>query len=114
MEVYILEKADFEANGHNLSQIGWGGEVFSAGAEIGEREMPGASQLKTRGYDRCIEVEDGAELNFESKLHRIGRERLATEDPASTIGQRRGKVRKKTIAFFIAEALDIKELHCLM
>lgn len=114
MEGYILKKADFKTNGHNLSQIGWGGEVFSAGAEIGERKVSRASQLKTGGYDCGIKVEDGAELNFQPEFHCVRRERLATENPASTIGQRRGKVRKKTIAFFVAEALDVKELHCLM
>jgi hypothetical protein len=114
VEGYIFEKADFEANGHNLAQIGGGGEVFSAGTEIGEREMPGPRQLKAGGYDGCIEVKNGAKLNFEAKLNGVRRERLAAEYPASTIGQRRGKVWQQAVAFFVAEALDIKGLHCVM
>jgi hypothetical protein len=104
----ILKKTDFEANGDHLSEIGWGLEVFSAGTEVGEGEVAGTSKFEAGGYDGGIEVDDGAELDFEAKLHCAGRERFAAENPASAVSQRRGEVWEEAVALFVTEALDIE------
>lgn len=111
MEGDIFEKADFEADGHDLAKIRRRSEVFSTGTEIGEGEVTCPREFEAGGYDGGVEVEDGAKLNFETKLHRAGRERPATKNPASTVGQRRGKVWEEAVALFVTEALDIERLH---
>ena len=73
MEGEIFEEADLESDGDDLAEVRSGGEVLAAGAEVGEAEMTGAGELKARGDDGGVEVEDGAELNLETELHGAGR-----------------------------------------
>jgi hypothetical protein len=42
----VFEEADHDANGDELAKAGGGGEVFAAGAEIGEAEVSGAGIRK--------------------------------------------------------------------
>jgi len=36
---------------------------------VGEPEVTGTGEFKTRGDDRSVEVDDGAELNLDTELH---------------------------------------------
>jgi hypothetical protein len=42
----VFEKADLNAEGDDLSEVGGSGEVFAADAEMGEAEVSGAGELK--------------------------------------------------------------------
>lgn len=111
MQRYIFEEADLKANRDHLSQVGGGGEVFAAGAQVGEREVAGPRQFEAGGYDGGVQIDDGAKLDLQPNLHHAGRKGLAAEQPTSTISQRRGEGGQQTLPLFVAEALDIKELH---
>lgn len=113
MEGEVFEEADLEADGDDLAEVGGGGTVLAAGAEVGEAEVTGAGEFEARGDDGGVEVEDGAELDLKAELHGAGREGLAVEHPSSTVGETRGEGGEETVPLFVAEALDIERLHCL-
>jgi hypothetical protein len=83
----VLKEADLDTDGDDLAKVGGGGEVFSADAEVGEAEMAGAGELEAGREDGRVEIDDGAELDLDSELHRGGGEGLAFEDPAATVGE---------------------------
>jgi hypothetical protein len=58
--------------GDELNKASGGGEVFAAGAEMGEAEVSGARELKAGGDDGGVKIDDGAELDFYAELHRGG------------------------------------------
>jgi hypothetical protein len=107
----VFEEADLDANRDELAKAGGGGEVFAAGAQMGEAEVSGAGEFEAGGDYRGVKIDDGAELDFYAELHGGGREGLAVEDPAATIGEGRGEDGKEAVALFVAEALDIERLH---
>jgi hypothetical protein len=78
---------------------------------VGEAKVAGAGEFEARGDDGGVEIDGSTELDFEAELHGRGREGLAVEDPASTVGEGRGEGRKEAVALFIAEALDVERLH---
>ena len=83
----VFEEADFDADGYDLAEVGGGGRLFAAGAEVGEGEVAGAGEFEAGGEDGGVEVEDGAELDLDAELHGGGGEGLAVEDPAAAIGE---------------------------
>jgi len=87
----IFEEADLQADGDDLAQVGGGGAVLPAGAEVGEAEVTGAGELEAGGDDGGVEVEDGAELDFKAELHGAGRKGFAVKHPSSTVGKARGE-----------------------
>jgi hypothetical protein len=111
LEGCVFEEADFDADGDDLAEIGGGGEVFAAGAEMGEAEVSGAGEFEAGGDDGGVEFDDRAELDLDTELHGGGREGLAVEDPASAVGEGGGESGKEAVALFVAEALDVKRLH---
>jgi len=111
LEGCVFEKADFDADGNDLAEVRGGGEVFAAGAEMGEAEVSGAGELEAGGDDGGVEVDDGAELDLDSELYGGGGECLAVEDPAAAVGERGGEGGKEAVALFITEALDVERLH---
>lgn len=111
LEGGVFEKADFDADGDNLGKVGGGGEVFAPGAEVSEAKMAGAGEFQAGGDDGGIEIDDGAELDFDAELHAGGGEGFAVEDPAATVGEGGGEGGKKAVAFFVTEALDVERLH---
>jgi hypothetical protein len=108
---YVFEEADFEPHGDDLTQVGRGREVLATGAEIGEAEMTGTGEFEAGRYDRGVEIEDGTKLNLNAELHGVGRECLATDDPAPAVCEGRGESGKHALALFIAETLDVERLH---
>lgn len=114
MEGEVFEEADFEADGNDLAEVGGSGTVLAAGAEVGEAEVAGAGELETGGDDGGVEVEGGAELDLEAELHGAGREGFAVEHPSATVGKSRGEGGEETVSLFVAEALNIERLHCVV
>ena len=113
MEGEVFEEADLEPDGDDLAEVGGGRAVLAAGAEVGEAEMAGAGELQARGNDGGVEVEDGAELDLQAKLHGAGREGFTVEHPSPTVGETRGESGEKTVSLFVAESLNIERLHCV-
>jgi hypothetical protein len=111
VEGYVFEEADLEANGDDLPEFCGGGKVFAAGAEVGEAEVAVASEFDAGGEDTGVEVDDGAELDFEAKLEGAGRERSTVEDPATAFGKGVGESREDSVSLFVAEALDVERMH---
>src|SRR6185437_10664366 len=114
LQRHIFKEADFETNGHHLSQFSSGGEIFAAGAEVGERKVACAGQLKARGHDGAVEIDDGTKLYFETDLHRGRRECPATKYLSSAVSQRRGQIREQSVTLFVTEALYIEKLHRIL
>jgi len=110
----VFEEADLEPDGDDLAEVGGGGAILAAGAEVGEAEVAGARELETGGDDRGIKVEGGAELDLEAELHGVGREGFAVEHPSATVGKSRGEGGEETVSLFVAEALNIERLHCVV
>jgi hypothetical protein len=46
VESGFLDEADLEANADDLAKVGGGGEVFTAGTEVGEAEVAPTGELK--------------------------------------------------------------------
>jgi hypothetical protein len=113
VEGQVFQEADLQTNGYDLAEVG-GGDVFAAGAEVSEAEVAGAGELKARGDDGGVEIEGGAKLDLEAELHSAGGEGFAAEHPAATVGQGRGEGGEEAVALFVAEALDIERLHCVI
>ena len=111
MEGGVFEEADLDTDGDDLAEVGGGGEVFAAGAEVGEAKMAGAGEFEAGGEDGGVEIDDRAELDLEAELHGGGGEGLAVEDPAATVGEGGGEGGEKAVALFVAEALDVERLH---
>jgi hypothetical protein len=111
LEGGVFEEADLEADGDDLAEVGWCGEVFAAGTEMGEAEMASAGEFETGGEDGGVKIDDGAELNLEVELHCGGREGLAVEDPAAAVGEGGGEGGQEAVALFVAEALNVERLH---
>jgi hypothetical protein len=107
----VFEEADFDADSDNLAEVGWGGEVFAADAEVGETEMTGAGEFQAGGDDGGVEIDGRAELDLEMELHGGGGEGLAMEDPSATVGKGGGEGGEEAVALLVAEALDVKRLH---
>jgi hypothetical protein len=107
----VFKKADLDTDGNYLTEVGWGVEVFPAGAEMGEAQMATAGEFEARGEDGRVEIDDRAELNLQAELHRRWREGFAFEDPAAAVGEGRSEGGKKAVALFVAEALDVERLH---
>lgn len=107
LEGCVFEEADFDADGDDLAEVGGSGEVFAAGAEMGEAEVSGAGEFEAGGDDGGVEFDDGAELDLDAELHRGGGEGLAVEDPAAAVGEGGGEGGKEAVALFVAEALDV-------
>jgi hypothetical protein len=78
---------------------------------MGEAEVSGAGEFEAGGDDGGVKIDDRTELDFYAKLHGGGREGLAVEDPATTIGEGGGEGGKEAVALFVAEALDVERLH---
>jgi hypothetical protein len=91
VEGRVFEEADLEADGDELTEVGGGGEVFAAGAEMGEAEVSGAGEFEAGGDDGGVEVDNGAELDLNAELHGGGGEGLAVEDPAAAVCEGGGK-----------------------
>jgi hypothetical protein len=111
LEGCVFEEADFDADGDDLAEVGGGGEVFAAGAEMGEAEVAGAGEFEAGGDDGGVEIDDRTELDFDTELHGGGGESLAVGDPASAVGEGGGEGGKEALALFVAEALDVERLH---
>jgi hypothetical protein len=111
LEGCVFQEADLDTDGDDLAEVGGGGEIFAAGAEMGEAEVSGAGEFEARGDDGGVEIDDGAELDFNAELHAGGREGLAIEDPAAAVGEGRGEGGKEAVALFVAEALYVERLH---
>jgi hypothetical protein len=114
VESRVFEEGDLDAEGNDLPEIGGGGDVLAAGAEVGEPQVAGAGKFKTRGKNRGVEVNDGAELDLESELHGVGGDGLAVQDPSATVGKGRGESWEQPLTLLVAEALDIERLHGLV
>ena len=114
MEGEVLEEVDLEADGDDLTEVGSAGSVFAAGAEIGQTEVPGAGERQARGDDGGVEIESSAELDLEAKLHGCGRKCFAIEHPSAAFGKARGEDGEETMSFFVAEALNIERMHCVV
>ena len=112
VEGRVFEEADFETNGDDLTEVAEGGEVLAAGTEVRESEMADAGELESGGEDGGVEIDDGAELDLDAKLHGGGGESFAVEYPAATVGEGRSKGGKKTVTLFVAKTLDVERLHC--
>ena len=69
LEGGVFEEADLDADGDDLAEVGGGGEVFAAGAEMGEAEVAGAGEFEAGGEDGGVEIDDGAELDLDAELH---------------------------------------------
>ena len=108
MEGGIFEEADLNAYGDDLAEIGGGGEVLATGGEMGEAEVAGASELKARREDGGVEIDDGTELDLNTKLHGGGGEGFAVEDPATAVGEGGREGGEETVAFFVAETQDVE------
>lgn len=46
VEGSVFEEADLEANGDDLAEVGGGGQVFAAGAEMREAEVTGTGEFQ--------------------------------------------------------------------
>jgi hypothetical protein len=110
MQGDVFEEVDLDTNGDDLAEFG-GGEVFAAGAEVGEAQVAGTGEFETAGDERGVEVEGGAELDFDAELHGAGRKGLAAQDPAAAVGKGRGEGGEEIAALFVAEALNIERMH---
>jgi hypothetical protein len=91
LEGGVFEETDLDADGDDLAEVGGGGEVFAAGAEMGEAEVSGAGEFEAGGDDGGVEVDNGAELDLNAELHGGGGEGLAVEDPAAAVCEGGGK-----------------------
>src|ERR1700730_6912380 len=91
LEGCVFEEADLDADGDELTEVGGGGEVFAAGAEVGEAEGSGAGEFEAGGDDGGVKIDDRAELDLEAELHGGGGEGLAVEDPAAAFGEGGGE-----------------------
>jgi hypothetical protein len=111
LEGGIFQKTNLDADGDDLTEIGGSGEIFAAGAEVGEAKMARASEFEAGGDDGGVEIDDRAKLDLEAKLHGGGRKGLTIEDPAATVGEGGGEGGEEAVALFIAEALDVERLH---
>jgi hypothetical protein len=107
----ILEEADLDADSDDLTEVGRGGEVFAAGAEMGEAEMAGTGEFEARGENGRIEIDNGAKLDLDAELHGGGRKGFAVEDPAAAVREGCCEGGKKAVALFVAEALNVERLH---
>jgi hypothetical protein len=85
LEGCVFEEADLDADGDDLAEIGGGGEVFTAGAEMREAQVSGAGELEAGGDDGGVEIDDRPELDLDAELHGGGGESLAVEDPAAAV-----------------------------
>jgi len=72
LEGCVFEEADLDADGDELAEVGGSGEIFAAGAEMGEAEVSGASKFEARADDGGVEIDDGAELDLDTELHAGG------------------------------------------
>jgi hypothetical protein len=111
LEGGVFEEAYLKADADDLAKVSRGGEVFAAGAEMGEAEMAGAGEFEAGGEDGGVKIDDGAELDLEAELHCGGREGLAVEYPAAAVGEGGGESGQEAVALFVAEALDVERLH---
>ena len=111
VERHILQKADLDTDRDNLAEISHGQSVLTAGAQIRQREVPVARQFEPAGDHRGIEIDDGPKLYLDAELHHSRRQRLAIEHPAATFSKSQNERRQKAIAFFVAEALYLDQLH---
>jgi hypothetical protein len=107
----VFEEADLETDGDDLAEVGWGGEVFAAGAEVSEAEMAGAGEFKAGGENGGIEIDDRAEVDLDAELHHSRGESFAVEDPAAAVCEGGGEGREEAVALFVTEALDVEQLH---
>ena len=107
VEREVFEKADFEADGDDLAEVCGGVEVFAAIAEIREGEVGRASELKARGDERGVEINNCAELDLQAELYGGGGEGLAVKHPAAAVGKGGGQGGKEAMALFVTEALDV-------
>src|SRR6266849_1370512 len=82
LERRIFEEADLDADGDELAEVGGGGEVFAAGAEMGEAEVAGAGEFEAGADDGGVKIDDRAELNLDAELHGGRGESLVVENPA--------------------------------
>lgn len=105
MEGVLLEEGDFEAHVHDLGELG-GAAVGAAGAEFGEGEVAGASELHACGDEAGVEVLNGAEFDFDLELEGGGGEVAAVEDPTATIGDGTEDGGHGLLTVFVAIALD--------
>ena len=111
LEGGVFEEADLDADGDDLAEVGGSGEIFAAGAEVGEAEVSGAGEFEAGGDDGGVEIDDCAELDFDAELHGGGGEGLAVGDPAAAVSKGGGEDGKEAVTLFIAEALDVEQLH---
>jgi hypothetical protein len=107
----VLEEADLDAEQDDLAEVRGDGKVFAAGAEVGEGEVAGASELNAEGEHGGVEIEDGTELNLDVELEGSGREGSAVENPASAVREGVGEERQDRGALVVAETLDGEWLH---
>lgn len=107
----VFKEANFDADGDDLSELRGACEVFTASAELREREVSGAGEFQTRGDDGGVEFECSANLDFNAELHGGGGERATVKDPAATVCEGSGKYRQDPGALLVAKALDIERLH---
>jgi len=111
LEGCVFEEADLDADGDELAEVGSGGEVFAACAQVREAEVSGAGEFEARADDGGVEIDDRTELDLDTKLHAGGGEGLAIEDPAAAVGKGGGEGGKEAVTLFVAEALDVERLH---
>ena len=111
LEGGVFEEADLDADGDDLAEVSGSGQVFAADAEVGETEVAVTGELKARGEDGGVKIDDGAELDFQVELNSRGGDGFAIEYPAAAFGEGGGKRVKDGVAFFVAETLDVERLH---
>ena len=107
----VFNEADLDADGDDLAEVCGGGEVFAAGAEVGEAEMAGAREFEAGGDDGGVEIDGGTELDLEAELDGGGGEGPAVEDPAAAVCEGGGKGGEEAVPLLVAEALDVERLH---
>jgi hypothetical protein len=107
----IFQEADLDAYGDDLAEIGRGGEIFAAGAKVRQAEVSGAGEMQAGGDDGGVEIDDGAELDFDMEHDGGWRESLAVEDPSAAVGEGGGKDGHEAVALFVTEPLDVERLH---
>ena len=56
----VFEKADFEADRDDLTEVRGGVKVFAAGAEVSKRQVGGAGEFEARRDEGSVEIDDSA------------------------------------------------------
>ena len=111
MQGHVIKEVDLQADDDDLSEIRGDAHVVAPGAELGQGFVSGASEFEAGRDDRCVEVENRAQLDFYADLHTCSGEGFALENPSAAVAEDRREVGEQVLPLFVGEALDVERFH---